>query len=121
MADVRKLSELPVFRAFRSRNYSLYFFGRAVSQFGTWMQRTAVIWVVYSITKSLFWTGVAVFAEQFPSFLFSIFGGVAADRYDRYKVIKITQIASMVQSVLLAVLVFSGHSFVWAILLLSVI
>jgi len=118
---MKKLSELNLFRAFRSTNYTLYFIGRAVSQFGTWMQRTAVIWVVYSITKSPFMTGVTIFAEQFPSFLLSIFGGVAADRYDRYKVIKITQIASMIQSVMLAALVFSGHSVVWAILLLGVI
>jgi len=121
MAWTTKMSGLPVFRAFRSSNYTLYFVGRAVSQFGTWMQRTAVIWVVYSITNSALMTGVTVFAEQIPSFLFSVFGGVAADRYDRYKVIKITQIASMIQSVLLAALVFSGHSVVWAILLLSVI
>src|SRR6202012_3084298 len=118
---MKKLSELNVFRAFRSLNYTLYFFGRSVSQFGTWMQRTAVIWVVYSSTHSAFWIGVTIFAEQFPSFLFSVPGGVAADRYDRYKVIKITQIASMVQSVLLAILVLTGHTAVWAILLLSVI
>jgi MFS family permease len=121
MPRTTKLSELPLFRAFRSRNYSLYFVGRAVSQFGTWMQRTAVIWVIYSITKSTLMTGAAVFAEQFPSFLFSIFGGVAADRYDRYRVIKITQIASMIQSVMLAFLMFTGHAPVWAILALSVI
>lgn len=121
MAWTTKMSGLPLFRAFRSSNYTLYFVGRAVSQFGTWMQRTAVLWVVYSITKSTFMTGVAVFAEQFPSFLFSIFGGVAADRYDRYKVIKITQIASMIQSVMLAALMFTGHAPVWAILVLSVI
>jgi MFS family permease len=116
-----KISELNVFRAFRSLNYALYFVGRAVSQFGTWMQRTAVVWVVYSITHSAFLIGVAIFAEQFPSFLFSIFGGVAADRYDRYKVIKITQIASMMQSVMLAALVFTEHAPVWAILVLSVV
>lgn len=118
---MKRISEYNTFRAFRSRNYGLYFFGRAVSQFGTWMQRTAVIWVVYSITHSAFLLGVTIFAEQFPSFLFSIFGGVAADRYDRYKVIKVTQIASMVQAVLLALLVITGHTLVWAILVLSVI
>ena len=80
---MKKASQLNVFSAFASRNYSLYFFGRAVSQFGTWMQRTAVIWVVYSITHSAFLIGVTIFAEQFPSFLFSIPGGVAADRYNR--------------------------------------
>jgi MFS family permease len=118
---MKKVSELNVFRAFRSSNYTLYFIGRAVSQFGTWMQRTAVVWLVYSITQSAFWSGVAIFAEIFPSFLFSVAGGVAADRYDRYKVIRITQIASMIQSVLLAVLAFSGHDVVWAILVLSVL
>ena len=118
---MENISQLNLFRAFASRNYKLYFFGRAVSQFGTWMQRTAVIWVVYSMTHSAFLLGVTIFAEQFPSFLFSIPGGVAADRYNRYTVIKITQIISMIQAVLLAVLVITGHTAVWSILLLSVI
>ena len=118
---MKKIKQLSVFSAFASRNYSLYFFGRAVSQFGTWMQRTAVIWAVYSITHSAFLIGVTIFAEQFPSFLFSIPGGVAADRYNRYTVIKITQVTSMVQAVLLAILVITGHTAIWAILLLSVL
>lgn len=117
---MKKVSEISVFRAFRSVNFTLYFFGRGVSQFGTWMQRTAVLWVVYAITHSALILGVTVMAEQFPSFLLSILGGVAADRYDRYKIIKICQIASMVQSVLLAALVYTGHTAVWAILILSV-
>ncbi|MBS1689077.1 MAG: MFS transporter [Bacteroidetes bacterium] len=117
---MKKLSEIPTFRAFRSLNYSLYFVGRGVSQFGTWMQRTAVVWVVYSITHSPMLLGLTIFAEQFPSFLLSIPGGVAADRYDRYKIIKIMQVASIIQSVALAVLVITGHAPVWAILALSV-
>src|ERR1700748_2800593 len=110
------IADSNIFRAFRSRNYTYYFTGRAVSQFGTWMQRTAVIWVVYSLTNSAFLIGVTIFAEQFPSFLFSALGGVVADRYNRYLVIKITQITSMIQAVLLAVLVLTGHTLVWAIL-----
>jgi MFS family permease len=85
------------------------------------MQRTAVVWVVYSITHSAFLIGVTIFAETFPSFLLSIFGGVAADRYNRYTVIKITQVASMIQSVMLAALVYTGHTQVWAIIVLSII
>jgi len=85
------------------------------------MQRTAVVWVVYSMTNSAFLIGVTIFAEQFPSFLFSIPGGVAADRYDRHKIIKITQILSIIQSVLMALLVISGYTTVWAILVLSII
>jgi MFS family permease len=118
---MKKLSEIQLFRAFRSRNYSLYFVGRSVSQFGTWMQRVAVLWLVYSITHSSFMLGLTIFAEQFPSFLVSIPGGVIADRYDRFTVIKITQVASMVQSVLLALLVLAEHPPIWAILALSVL
>ncbi|HEV9035817.1 MAG TPA: MFS transporter [Puia sp.] len=121
MAAPRKIGELNVFRAFRSKNYTLYFTGRAVSQFGTWMQRTAVLWFVYSMTNSAFLSGVTIFAEQFPSFLFSMFGGIAADRYDRFKIIKITQIASMIQSGLLAVLMMTRHAAIWQVLALSVL
>src|ERR1700744_4021983 len=118
---MKKISEVQLFRAFRSRNYSLYFVGRSVSQFGTWMQRVAVLWFVYSITHSAFWLGVTSFAELFPSCLVSIPGGVIADRYNRYTVIKVTQVASMIQSILLAVLVYTGHAPVWAVLTLSVL
>lgn len=112
-------SNLPTFRAFRSFNYTLYFTGRSFSQFGTWMQRTAVMWVVYSLTDSPFMLGVTLFAEQFPAFLLFIFGGIAADRYDRYKIVKITQVAAMAQAGTLALLVFLGNYQVWEILALS--
>jgi MFS family permease len=118
---MKQISKLSVFRAFRSRNYLLYFIGRAVTQFGTWMQRTAVIWVIYSITHSAFMVGVTIFAEQFPAFLFSFAGGVVADRHDRFRIIRITQITSMIQAVSLALLVYTGHTVVWEILTLSVI
>ena len=85
------------------------------------MQRTAVVWVIYSMTHSAFMLGLTIFAEQFPSFLLSIIGGLASDRYDRYQIIKITQITSMLQSILLAALVLTGHSAVWSILTLSVL
>lgn len=115
------ISNISTFRAFRSTNYTLYFIGRSVSQFGTWMQRTAVVWVIYSMTHSAWMLGLTIFAEQFPSFLFSAFGGVAADRHNRFKIINITQISSMVQAVLLAILVITKHGGVWEILTLSVI
>ena len=110
-----------IFRAFRNRNYSLFFTGQSVSQIGTWMQRTAVIWVIYSLTHSASMIGFAVFAQQFPAFLFSLFGGVIADRYARYKILLITQAASMIQAILLAVLILTNHYVIWEILLLSAI
>jgi MFS family permease len=115
------ITDISTFRAFKSANYTLYFIGRSVSQFGTWMQRTAVVWVVYSITHSALMLGVSIFAEQFPSFLLSAFGGIAADRYNRYKIIHITQITSLAQASLLALLVMTGHYVIWEILALSVI
>src|ERR1700743_2802892 len=118
---MKKISEIQLFRAFRSRNYTLYFWGRGVSQFGTWMQRIAVQWLVYSITRREFLLGGAAFCELFPSFLVSIPGGIIADRYNRYTVIRITQVASMVQSIVLAALVYTHHAPIWAILTLSVL
>lgn len=109
------------FKAFRNRNYALFFSGQSVSQIGTWMQRTGVSWVVYSMTHSTFMLGLSVFAMQFPSFLFSLFGGIVSDRYSRYKILLVTQTASMVQAILLTILVFTGHYTVWEILGLSVI
>ncbi|WP_184542238.1 MFS transporter [Mucilaginibacter sp. FT3.2] len=107
------------FNAFKSRNYRLYFTGQSISLVGTWMQKTAVSWVIYSQTHSKFLLGVTLFASLFPSFLFSFLGGVVSDRYNRYKLLLATQAASMIQAVLLTLLVFFGHYFVWEIIALS--
>lgn len=108
-------------KAFQSWNYRLYFAGQSVSLIGTWMQRTSVYWLIYEKTQSSFMLGVAVFAAQFPSFLFSIAGGVVADRYNRYQVLLLTQVASLVQAVLLTTLVLLDRYEVWHILTLSVL
>ena len=113
--------KLNTFRAFRSRNYQLYFMGQSVSLIGTWMQRTGVSWVIYTMTHSAFMLGITVFATQFPSFLLSLYGGIVSDRYDRYKIMLITQTAAMIQAVLLAILIFTNRYTVWEILTLSVI
>ena len=107
---------LPKFTAFQSRNYRLYFYGQSVSLIGTWMQRTAVSWVVYTLTHSPFMLGLSLFCTQFPSFLLSTVGGVVSDRYNRFRVLLFTQGASLVQSLSLAVLVLIGHYTVWEIL-----
>lgn len=109
------------FKAFRNRNYALFFTGQSVSQIGTWMQRTAVSWVIYSLTHSPFMLGLAVFAQQFPSFLLSLFGGIVSDRYSRYKILLVTQTASMIQAILLAALILANHYVIWEILTLSII
>ena len=109
------------FRAFQNRNYRLFFSGQSVSQIGTWMQRTGVSWVIYTMTHSPFMLGLTVFASQFPSFIFSLPGGVASDRYNRYRLLLLTQVASMIQALLMAILVLTHHHSVTGILLLSVL
>ncbi len=114
-------SKFRTFRAFKSRNYRLYFIGQSVSLIGTWMQKTAVSWVIYSLTHSTFMLGLTLFASQFPSFLFSLIGGVVSDRYNRYRVLLTTQASSLAQALLLATLILLKHYEVWEILSLSVV
>src|SRR4051812_46634200 len=113
--------KITTLNAFKSRNYRLYFAGQSVSLIGTWMQKTAVSWVVYELTHSKFMLGMTLFASMFPSFLFSFLGGVAADRYNKFRLLLLTQVASMVQAVLLTVLVFTRSYNVWEIIVLSVV
>ena len=121
MTNTETIKEFRLFRAFKSRNYSLYFTGQSVSLIGTWMQKTAVSWVIYSLTHSTFMLGVTLFASLFPSFLFSLIGGVVSDRYNRYRVLLTTQVASLIQALLLAVLILLKHYQVWEIISLSVV
>ena len=83
------------------------------------MQRTAVYWLVYEISDSAFILGITVFCAQFPSFLFSLLGGVVSDRYDRFRVLLATQLVSLVQALSLAILVYLGNYELWHILLLT--
>src|SRR3954471_17502829 len=101
--------KIRTFSAFKSRNYRLYFIGQSVSLIGTWMQKTAVSWVIYTLTHSTFMLGLTLFASQFPSFLFSLIGGVVSDRYNRYRVLLLTQIASMIQAILLTALILMNR------------
>ncbi|MBB6109173.1 MFS transporter [Mucilaginibacter lappiensis] len=112
---------ISTFNAFKSRNYRLYFAGQSISLVGTWMQKTAVSWVIYSLTHSEFMLGLTLFASLFPSFLFSFLGGVTADRYNRYRLLLATQAASMIQALLLTALIFWGHYVVWEIIALSAV
>jgi len=111
--------DISTFKAFRSRNYRLFFSGQSISLIGTWMQRTAVYWLIYAQTHSAFMLGVAVFALQFPSFLFSPLGGVVTDRYNRYWVMLAAQISALIQATLLFILVMFTRYTIWEIIALS--
>jgi MFS family permease len=85
------------------------------------MQRTAVYWLIYVQTHSAFMLGLAVFALQFPAFLFSPLGGVISDRYNRYRVLLTTQVVSLIQATLLMALVMFAEYTIVEIFALSVL
>lgn len=99
----------PLLSLFRSRNYRLYFSGQFISQAGSWMTQTAILWLVYALTQSELHLGLVGFASQMPTLLLSPLAGVWVDRLDRVRLLTLTQILSAVHSLLLALLVLSGH------------
>src|SRR4051794_11025037 len=91
-------------RALRHRNYRLFFFGQGISLIGTWLTRVATSWLVYRLTSSALLLGLVGFAGQIPTFLLAPIAGVWVDRWNRHRVLVVTQVLAMVQSALLAVL-----------------
>src|SRR6266446_8902903 len=85
-------------RAFRYRNYRLFFGGQIVSLTGTWITTTATSWLVYRLTGSALLLGVVGFASQFPAFLLTPFAGIFVDRWNRHRMLVATQTLSMVTS-----------------------
>jgi MFS family permease len=106
-------------RAFHYRNYRLFFFGQGTSLVGTWMQRIAVSWLVYSLTNSSLWLGIAGFVGQVPTFLMAPFAGVIVDRSNLRRLVVITQVLSMLQALALSALVLTGKVQVWHVLVLG--
>lgn len=109
-----------VLRAFRNRNYRLFFFGQAVSLIGTWMQRTALMWLVFRLTGSPFWLGVITFATNAPNFFLAPFSGVIADRTNKKRLLLGTVSFEMVQALVLALLVFTDTVLLWHLVALSI-
>jgi MFS family permease len=109
-----------MFRSMKYRNYRLYFSGQSISLIGTWMQRIAMPWLVYQMTGSALLLGVVGFAGQIPTFILGPFAGVLTDRWDRYRVLVISQILLMIQASVLAFLCLAGLIEVWHIVVLSI-
>lgn len=106
-------------RSLRHRNFRLYFFGQWISMMGTWMQTTAQMWLVYRLTHSSWLLGLVGFAGQAPSLVLGLFGGVAADRWDRRRLIVITQSAALLQALALGLLTYFGAVQVWQVFALA--
>ncbi len=107
------------FISLRHPNYRLWFAGQLISLFGTWMQTTAQGFLVYELTRSSAYLGYVGFAAGVPSWLFTLYGGVVADRIPRRTLLVITQCAMMLLAFTLAFLTFTGRVQPWHIIVLA--
>lgn len=112
---------MDIFRALKHRNFRLFFMGQGISMVGTWMQAIASGWLAYRLTNSPLMLGVVGFSSQAPIFLLGPLGGFFADTGNKRRILVITQIISMVQALILAVLTLSGRIQVWHIIALGVV
>jgi MFS family permease len=108
------------FRALKYYNFRLFFAGQFISLTGTWMQTVAQSWLVYRLTGSVVLLGLISFAGQIPVFLLAPFGGVIADKYNRQRILVITQTVSMLTAFVLAILTLTQTIEVWHLFVLAV-
>jgi MFS family permease len=108
-------------RALRHRNYRLFFAGQSLSLVGTWITRVATSWLVYRLTGSELLLGIVGFCGQVPTMLVAPFAGVLVDRWDRHRLLVVTQILSMLQTLALAVLTLHGSITVTWLLVLQIV
>ncbi len=107
------------FAALRHRNYRLWVIGQLVSLLGSWMQVTAQGFLVFQLTQSSAYLGYVGFAGGAPTWLFTLYGGIVADRISRRSLMIITQTSMMVLAFLLAALTFLHLVRPWHILVLA--
>lgn len=108
-----------VFKAFQYRDFRLMWIGACTSSIGTWMQIAAQSWLIYRLSHSTFLLGLDQFLGGIPIFLFSLIGGVVADRVERRRILLGSQYVQMASAGLLTILVATGTVHVWHILCLS--
>lgn len=115
-AAVRPAGRREVFAPLRQRNFRLLWTGLLVSNTGSWMQFTALGYLVDQITKDPIYLGLLGLSQAVPRLLFAFLGGVAADRFDRRRMLLWTNGATMISAALLGLLAISGRIQVWQIL-----
>jgi predicted MFS family arabinose efflux permease len=108
-----------VFKAFQYRDFRLMWVGACTSSIGTWMQIVAQGWLIYRLSHSPFLLALDQFLGGIPIFLFSLIGGVVADRAERRKILLVSQYVQMASAAILTALVATGLIHVWHILCLS--
>ena len=109
------------FNSLKHIDFRYFWFGQTVSWTGTWIQRTAQVWLVYTLTSSPIALGLLGVFQFVPMLLFSLFAGILVDRFSKKKLIVFTQIGFMVQSFTLFILTWSGYVEFWHVLILSAV
>ncbi len=109
--------------ALTHRNFRLLWFGALTSSIGTWMQKIAQAWLIVTMTgsASAFYVGLDAFVGEAPILLFTLIGGVVADRRDRRHMMLTSQVTQMAVAFILAALVYTETIQIWMILTLSFI
>jgi MFS family permease len=95
-----------MFKALKSKNFKLFFYGQSVSVVGTWLQKTAVSWMVYSVTGSVFLLGLTTFLSMIPSLFLAPLAGSIIGRYDKHRAMILLQSLAMLQAGALALLIY---------------
>jgi len=109
------------FSALQYRDFRIFWFGQIISLSGTWMQSVAQGWLVYSLTKSPFYLGLVAASGSFPILLFTLFGGIAADRFRKRNLLLMTQALSIIPALLLGVLTNYHLIAVWQVAILAAV
>ncbi|MGE4384505.1 MAG: MFS transporter [Endomicrobiaceae bacterium] len=108
-----------VFKSLNIKNYRLFFFGQIISVIGSWLQMTAMPWLVYSMTNSSILLGTVAFLSQIFILLISPFAGTFADNYNRKKLLFVTQGLLMLEAAILTILTMTGTIQIWHVFVLS--
>lgn len=101
------------FPALYVRDFRLFWFGQIISLSGTWMHSVAQSWLVYSLTRSPLYLGIIASLSSLPILLFTLLGGIVADRYPKRNILIVTQIMSVIPAIAIAVLADKNIITVW--------
>lgn len=121
LVNITKKRAAETFQALQHDNFRNFLAGQLVSLIGTWMQRTAQLWLVYTLTDSPFLLGLLGVFQFAPMLLFSLLAGVYVDRFPKKKILLLTQSIQMIEALILAALVWFGLVEYWHVFILAAI
>jgi predicted MFS family arabinose efflux permease len=101
---------LRTYPALENRDFRIFFIGQVISFGGTWLQNAAQLWLVFLVTHSAFAVGMTGFLLFVPTMVIAPFGGVIVDKIGTRKVLYVTQVLAIIQSVLFGIVILTGHA-----------